>query len=178
MNFKYKIGTLLYLYKCTYFVSVWPSFSQWANLVQNRYTYFVPILYPEIVPILYFILVWVEKTGVWRGIQYSCHDALSVRAFARCAWLRVGHYLKSRVTRESLANFAQSSRKREKSFVKHARRESDMRDLYNLNNLAHKVCCKKMFHVEFSCPPDLNMYVKFDCIDYCLVPPSIRTSYM
>ena len=58
MNFKYKIGTLLYLYKCTYFVSVWPSFSQWANLVQNRYTYFVPILYPEIVPILYFILVW------------------------------------------------------------------------------------------------------------------------
>ena len=59
MNFKYKIGTLLYLYKCTYFVSVWPSFSQWANLVQNRYTYFVPILYPEIVPILYFILVWV-----------------------------------------------------------------------------------------------------------------------
>ena len=83
-------------------------------------------------------------------------------------------YLYSRVTRESLANFAQSC-KRAKPFVKHARSESDKRDLYNLNNLARKVCCKKMFQVKFSCPPDVNIYVKFDCIDYCLVPPSIHT---
>ena len=41
-------------------------------------------------------------------LKYSCRDALSVRAFARRAWLRVGDYLYSRVTSESLANFAQS----------------------------------------------------------------------
>ena len=33
-------------------------------------------------------------------VQYSCRDALSVRAYARCAWLRVGDYLHSRVTRD------------------------------------------------------------------------------
>ena len=33
--------------------------------------------------------------------------------------------------------------------LSNARRESDMRDLYNLNNLALKVYCKKIFHVEF-----------------------------
>ena len=77
----------------------------------------------------------------------------------------------SRVTRESLANFAQSCA----IILSNARRESDMRDLYNLNNLARKVCCKKKFHVEFPFPPDVNMYVKFDCIDYSLVPPSIHT---
>ena len=38
-------------------------------------------------------------------VQYSCRDALSVRAFSV---LRVGDYLYLRVTRESLANFAQS----------------------------------------------------------------------
>ena len=116
-------------------------------------------------------------------IQYSCRDALSVRAFARCAWLRVWDYLYLRVTRESLAshsqtsrNLARSSRKHAKPFIKHARRESDMRDLYNLNNLARRVCCKKcIYDVEFSCPPDGNMYLKFDCIDYCLVPPGIHT---
>ena len=80
MNFKYKIGILLYLYKCTYFVSVWPSFSQWANLVQNRYTYFVPILYPENVPILYFILVWVDKLIKY---QTSVHSSISEKFLDR-----------------------------------------------------------------------------------------------
>ena len=71
-------------------------------------------------------------TDMLTSVQYSCRDALSVCAFARCAWLRVGDYLYSRVTRESLAshsqtsrNLARSSRKRAKPFVKHARRESD-----------------------------------------------------
>ena len=49
-------------------------------------------------------------------------------------------------------NLARSSRKCAKPFVKHVQRESDMCHLYNLNNLARKVCCKKMFHVECSCP--------------------------
>ena len=40
----------------------------------------------------------------FEGLQYSCRDALSVRAFARCAWLRVGDYLYLRVTREFLVS--------------------------------------------------------------------------
>ena len=34
--------------------------------------------------------------------------------------------------------------------VKDTRRESDMRDLYKLNNLARKVCCKKCFMLNFN----------------------------
>ena len=101
-------------------------------------------------------------------LQYSCRDALSVRAFARgCASdSRVARNIRA-ILRDHLANA--------QNHLSNARRVSDMRDLYNLNNLPGKVCCKKMFHVEFLCPPDVNMYVKFDCIDYCLVPPSIYT---
>ena len=33
--------------------------------------------------------------------------------------------------------------------LSNARRESDMCDLYNLNNLARKVCCKKCFMLNF-----------------------------
>ena len=76
----------------------------------------------------------------------------------------------SRVTRK-LRAILRDHLANAQNHLSNAQRESDMLDLYNLNNLARKVCCKKMFHVEFSCPPDVNMYVKFDCIDYCLVPP-------
>ena len=41
-----------------------------------------------------------------------------------------------RVTHESLANFAQSCAIISQMHLSNARRESDMRDLYNLNNLA------------------------------------------
>ena len=92
-------------------------------------------------------------------IQYSCRDALSVRAFARCAWLRVGDNLYLRVTRESVASDSRVTRKlrailcdhlaNAQNHLSNARRESDMRDLYNLNNLARKVCCKKSFMLNF-----------------------------
>ena len=89
-------------------------------------------------------------------IQYSCRNALSVRAIARCTWLRVGDYLYLRVTRdrESLANLAQScaiiSQKRKTicqtlvTLIRYC-----MRNLYNLSNLARKVCCKKCFMLNF-----------------------------
>ena len=122
-----------------------------------------------------------------QGLQRK-HTVQLSRCFERtriCAWLRVGDYLYLRVTRESLASDSRVTRKlcanlrdhlaNAQNHLSNARRESDMRDLYNLNNLARKVCCKIKFHVEFSSPPDVNMYVKFDCIDYCLVPPSIHT---
>ena len=45
------------------------------------------------------------------NIQYSCRDALSVRALARCAWLCIGDYLYLRVTHESLASDSRVTRK-------------------------------------------------------------------
>ena len=44
------------------------------------------------------------KVGCTGYIQYSCRDALSVCAFAHCAWLRIGDYLYLQVTCESLAS--------------------------------------------------------------------------
>ena len=125
----------------------------------------------------------IHVNGVYIQYRYSCRDALSVRAYARCAWLRVGDYLYLQVTRESLASDSRVTRKlrailrdhlaNAQNHLSNARCESDMPNLFNLNNLARKVCCKK--NVSCSCPLDVNIYVKFDCSDYCLVPPSIHT---
>ena len=123
-----------------------------------------------------------SRTVLSRSLQYWCIcdstelTSVSRFGFRRCAWLREGDYLRSRVTRK-LRAILRGHLANAQFHLSNARCESDMRDLYNLNNLARKVC-EKMFYIEFSCPPDVNMYVEFDCIDYCLVPPSIHTSYM
>ena len=65
-----------------------------------------------------------------------------------CAWLRVGDYLHSGVTRK-LRTILCDHLANAQYHLSIARRESDMRDLYNLNNLARKVCRKNCFMLNF-----------------------------
>ena len=55
----------------------------------------------------------------------------------------------SQVTRKLCAILRGHLANAKKPFLKHARRESGMRDLLNLNNFARKVCFKKCLMLNF-----------------------------